>query len=137
MQDEDIPGVLFLVHESACGGHFSGQKTGRKVLSCGLYWPTVFRDSFEFAKNCTKCQQMGSISWRDEMPMQPILVDIFDVWGIDFMGLFLNSFGNLYILVAVDYVSKWVEAIATKTNDHKDVCKFVQSNIFSQFGITR
>ncbi|KAJ0954149.1 putative nucleotidyltransferase, Ribonuclease H [Helianthus annuus] len=138
VEDEEIPSVLSLVHESACGGHFSGQKTARKVLSCGLYWPTVFRDSFEYAKNCLRCQQMGSISKRDEMPMQPILVvDIFDVWGIDFMGPFPNSIGNLYILVAVDYVSKWVEAIATKTNDHRVVCKFVQSNIFSRFDVPR
>ncbi|XP_076932374.1 uncharacterized protein LOC143597880 [Bidens hawaiensis] len=81
---------------------------------------------------------MGGISKRDEMPLQPILVvDIFDVWGIDFMGLFPNSCGYLYILVAVDYVSKWVEAIVTRTNDHAVVCKFVQSNIFARFGIPR
>jgi hypothetical protein len=81
---------------------------------------------------------MGSISRRDELPMQPILVvDIFDVWGIDFMGQFPNSHGNLYILVAVDYVSKWVEAIATKTNDHEVVCNFIQTHIFSRFGIPR
>ncbi len=70
------------------------------------------------------------------MPMQPIMVvDVFDVWGIDFMGPFPNSFGNLYILVAVDYASKWVEAIATKTNDHTVVCNFIQTNIFTRFGI--
>ncbi|XP_076907566.1 uncharacterized protein LOC143564060 [Bidens hawaiensis] len=62
---------------------------------------------------------MGSISKWNEMPLQPILVvDTFDVWGIDFMGPFPNSCGYLYILVAVDYVSKWVEAVATRTNDH-------------------
>ncbi|CAL9018997.1 unnamed protein product [Prunus brigantina] len=44
---------------------------------------------------------------------------LFDVWGIDFMGPFPSSFGYIYILVAVDYVSKWVEATATRTNDHK------------------
>ncbi|XP_076924248.1 uncharacterized protein LOC143586635 [Bidens hawaiensis] len=81
---------------------------------------------------------MGEISKRDQMPSQPILVvDIFDVWGIDFMGPFSNSCGYLYILVAVDYVSKWVEAIATRTNDHTVVRKFVQSNIFARFGILR
>ncbi|CAN6455568.1 unnamed protein product [Victoria cruziana] len=79
---------------------------------------------------------MGSISRRDSMPMTPILVvDVFDVWGIDFMGPFLPSFGHLYILVAVDYVSKWVEAVATRTNDHKVVLKFIKHNIFSRFGV--
>ena len=65
------------------------------------------------------------------MPLHPILVlEIFDVWGIDFMGPFPTSFGKLYILLAVDYVSKWVEAIATSTNDHKVVVKFLKENIF-------
>ncbi|XP_076952833.1 uncharacterized protein LOC143626726 [Bidens hawaiensis] len=53
------------------------------------------------------------------------------------MGPFPNSYGYLYILVAVDYVSKWVKSIATRTNDHSVVCKFVQTNIFSRFGIPR
>jgi len=65
------------------------------------------------------------------MPLHPILtVEIFDVWGIDFMGQFPNSFGNLYILVVVDYMSKWVEAVASRTNDNKVVVKFLKKNIF-------
>ncbi|KAL6310865.1 hypothetical protein AAG906_027305 [Vitis piasezkii] len=65
------------------------------------------------------------------MPMNPILiVELFDVWGIDFMGPFPMSFGNSYILVGVDYVSKWVEAIPCKQNDHRVVLKFLKENIF-------
>ena len=61
------------------------------------------------------------------MPINPILVvDLFDVRGIDFMGPFPTSFGDLYILVGVDYVSKWVEAIPCKTNDHRVVLKFLK-----------
>jgi hypothetical protein len=72
------------------------------------------------------------------MPLNPILiVEIFYVRGIDFMGPFPPSFGYAYILVGVDYVSKWVEAVATKTNDHKVVVKFIQANIFSRFGTPR
>jgi hypothetical protein len=65
------------------------------------------------------------------MSLNPILiVEIFYVWGIDFMGPFPSSVGYEYILVGVDYVSKWVEAMATKTNDHKVMVKFTQANIF-------
>ncbi|KAJ0827767.1 putative nucleotidyltransferase, Ribonuclease H [Helianthus annuus] len=136
--ETEVLEILTHAHSSACGGHFSGHKTGYRVLSCGFYWPKIFKDACEFARNCINCQKMGSISKRDKMPLQPILVvEIFDVWGIDFMGPFPNSNGFLYILVAVDYVSKWIEAIATRTNDHSVVCKFVQSNIFSRFGIPR
>ncbi|KAK1417596.1 hypothetical protein QVD17_26726 [Tagetes erecta] len=106
--DDEIQEVLTHAHSSACGGHLSGRKTGHRVLACGLFWPTIFHDSIIFAKQCLRCQQLGGISKRDQMPMNPILVvDIFDVWGIDFMGPFPTSFGYLYILVAVDYVSKW------------------------------
>ena len=66
------------------------------------------------------------MSRRNMMPLQSILiVEIFDVWGIDFMGPFPPSFGFEYILVAVDYVSKWVEAAATKTNDHNVVIQYL------------
>jgi hypothetical protein len=72
------------------------------------------------------------------MPLNPILViEIFECWGIDFMGPFPPSFGFLYILVAVDYVSKWIEAIPSRTNDHKTVIKFLKENILSRFGIPR
>nr|GEX92360.1 reverse transcriptase domain-containing protein [Tanacetum cinerariifolium] len=73
----------------------------------------------------------------DEMPQNSIQVcEIFDIWGIDFMGSFLSSRGNKYILVAVDYLSKWVEAKALPTNDSRVVCKFL-NNLFARFGTPR
>nr|GFC49529.1 reverse transcriptase domain-containing protein [Tanacetum cinerariifolium] len=67
------------------------------------------------------------------MPQSSIQIcEIFDVWGIDFMGPFPSSKGNKYILVAVDYLSKWVEAKALSTNDAQVVVKFLKS-LFSQF----
>ena len=69
------------------------------------------------------------------MSLQGILmVQIFDVWGIDFMGPFPSSFGNIYIFLAVDYVSKWVEASACAINDASTVVGFIQRNILSGFG---
>ena len=72
------------------------------------------------------------------MPQTPILFcEIFDVWGIDLMGPFPVSFCYVYILLAVDYVSKWVKAKATTTDDSKVVRDFIKSNIFFRFGIPR
>nr|GFB23348.1 reverse transcriptase domain-containing protein [Tanacetum cinerariifolium] len=71
------------------------------------------------------------------MPQNIIQVcEIFDVWGIDFMGPFPSSQGKMYILVAVDYLSKWVEVKALPTNDARVVVKFLKS-LFSQFGTPR
>nr|GEW55651.1 reverse transcriptase domain-containing protein [Tanacetum cinerariifolium] len=76
----------------------------------------------------------GKITQCDEMPQNAIQVcEIFDVWGINFMGPFPYSRGNKYILVAVDYLSKWVEAKALPTNDARVVCKFLKS-LFPRFG---
>ncbi|XP_062103769.1 uncharacterized protein LOC133814879 [Humulus lupulus] len=70
-----------------------------------------------FVKTYDRCQRTGNISRRNNMPLNVILeVNLFDVWGIDFMGPFPSSFNNKFILLAADYVSKWVEAIATKEN---------------------
>ena len=78
---------------------------------------------------------MGNINKINEMSLQGIMVvQIFYVWGIDFMGHFPPSFENLYILLAVDYVSKWVEVIACPINDANIVVGFIQRNILSRFG---
>jgi hypothetical protein len=136
--DSEIQNILQDCHASPYGGHFGGQRTAAKILQSGFYWPTLFKDSFEFVKKCDRCQRTGNVSQRNEMPLNNILeVELFDVWGIDFMGPFPMSFNNQYILVAVDYVSKWVEAIACPHNDAKTVIKFLQKNIFVRFGTPR
>nr|XP_028961446.1 uncharacterized protein LOC103417976 [Malus domestica] len=87
---------------------------------------------------CDKCQRVGNLSQRNELPQQSILViELFDVWGINFMGPFPFSHGNLYILVAVDYVSKRVEAIASLTCKSSVVLGFLQNTIFPRFGVPR
>ena len=130
--------ILNECHASPYGGHFSGERTAHKILKSGFYWPTLFRDCTEWVKLCDRCQKIGNISSRNEMPLKGIMVvQIFDVWGIDFMGPFPQSFGNLYILLAVDYVSKWVEAVACPRNDTNTVVSFLQKNILSRFGTPR
>ncbi|KAM2585835.1 hypothetical protein TB2_046649 [Malus domestica] len=138
VHDSEIQSILNFCHTYACGGHFGTQRTARKVLECGFYWPTIFKDARTFCIACDRCQRTGNIGPKDQMPQSPIFnVEIFDVWGIDFMGPFPSSHGFVYILLAIDYVSKWVEARATRTNDSKVVADFVKTNIFARFGMPR
>ena len=105
--EEEIYSILTHCHALACGENFGENRTATKALESGFYWPTLFKDAHHFVSTCDKCQRMGSISKRDEPPLQPILeVELFDIWGMDSMGPFPSSFSNLYILLAVDYVSK-------------------------------
>ncbi|GJU24666.1 reverse transcriptase domain-containing protein [Tanacetum coccineum] len=129
--------ILTACHNGPTGGHHGANYTAKKVFDSGFYWPTIYRDAHDMVKSCDSCQRQGKISQKDEMPQNAIQVcEIFDVWGIDFMGPFPSSRGNKYILVAVDYLSKWVEAKALPTNDARVVVKFLKS-LFARFGTPR
>nr|GEY84751.1 reverse transcriptase domain-containing protein [Tanacetum cinerariifolium] len=115
--------ILKACHYGPTGGHHGLNYTAKKVFDSGFYWPTIYCDAQDLVKNYDICQCQGKISQRDEMPQTSIQVcEIFDVWGIDFMGQFPSSGRNKYVLVAVDYLSKWVEA------------KF--ANVMQKFGVT-
>ncbi|GKA71090.1 reverse transcriptase domain-containing protein, partial [Tanacetum coccineum] len=110
--------ILKACHEGPTGGHHSANITAQKVFDAGFFWPTIYKDAYELIKSCDACQRQGKISQRDEMPQNAIQVcEIFDV-------------------VAVDYLSKWVEAKALPTNDARVVVKFLKS-LFSRFGAPR
>ncbi|GJR97985.1 reverse transcriptase domain-containing protein [Tanacetum coccineum] len=118
--------ILKACHEGPTGGYHSANLTAKKVFDAGFFRQTIYRDAYTMIKSCDTCQRQGKISQRDEMPQNTIQVcEIFDVWGINFMGPFPSSRGNKYILVAVDYLSKWVEAKALPTNDARVVVKFL------------
>ena len=65
------------------------------------------------------------------------VIEPFDVWSFDYMGLFPSSNGYTHILVAVDYVTKWVEAISTSSADHNTSIKMLKEVIFPRFGVPR
>ncbi|RVW77686.1 putative mitochondrial protein [Vitis vinifera] len=133
--EKEQQGILSHCHENACGGHFASQKTTMRVLQSGFCWPSLFKDAHTMCKSCDRCQRLGKLTRKNMMPLNPFLiVDLFYVWGIDFMKPFPMPFGYSYILVGVDYVSKWVEAVPCKHNDHRVVLKFLKENISQDLG---
>ncbi|RDY03212.1 Retrovirus-related Pol polyprotein from transposon 17.6, partial [Mucuna pruriens] len=126
-----VPLSLHFYHFAPRGSYYGSTRIAWKVLDSGFYWPTIYRDAHKFISTYEQCQQAGmAISRRNEMPQQLVLIcEIFYVWGIDFMGPFPISNGYSYILLVVDYVSRWVEAIATRTNDAKVVMDFLKFGV--------
>ncbi|GJY91729.1 reverse transcriptase domain-containing protein [Tanacetum coccineum] len=94
-------------------------------------------DAKEYVIKYDACQKSRNISSQNEMPQNNIQVyEVFNIWGLDFMGPFSDSRGNKYILIAVDYASKWVEAQALPTNDARIVVKFLKG-LFARFGVPK
>ncbi|GKB49253.1 reverse transcriptase domain-containing protein [Tanacetum coccineum] len=129
--------ILNQCHHGPTGGHYGPNITTKKVLDLGFYWPTIIKEAHTLVRLCEACQKTGNISKRDETPLNNIQVcEILDIWGIEFMGLFSKSNKFEYILVAVDYISKWAEAQALPTNDAQVVVTFLKK-LFCRFGMPK
>nr|GEZ43396.1 reverse transcriptase domain-containing protein [Tanacetum cinerariifolium] len=103
--------VLAHCHLRPTGGYHIALVMAKKVYESKFYWPGVFKDANDYVRRCDACQRSRNISLRNEIPQNNIQVcEVFDVRGLDFIGPFLDSRANKYILVAIDYVSKWVKA---------------------------
>nr|GEY56001.1 reverse transcriptase domain-containing protein [Tanacetum cinerariifolium] len=101
--------ILTACHNGPIGEHHGANYTAKKIFDSGFYWSTIYRDAHDMVKSCDSC--------------------------IEFMGPFPSSRGNKYILMAVDYLSKWIEAKALPINDARVVVKFLKS-IFARFRTT-
>jgi hypothetical protein len=96
----------------------------------------MYDDTKEFIWRCIPCQKHESINARDAMPLTTSLqLELFDVWGINYMGPFPKSWQCEYILVAVDYVSKWVEALTCGAAHSNNAKRMFSRTIFPHFGV--
>ncbi|GJU45568.1 reverse transcriptase domain-containing protein [Tanacetum coccineum] len=119
--------ILTACHNGPIGGHHGANYTAKKVFDSGFYWPTIYRDAHDLVTRCDACQRQGKISQKDEMPQNAIQVcEIFDVWGIDFMGPFPSSRGNKIQMNLLDRVSQLhkpfslPERLKADNTNHKD-----------------
>nr|GEZ05581.1 DNA-directed DNA polymerase [Tanacetum cinerariifolium] len=86
--------IVNACHSGPTGGHYRANYTAKKVFDSGFYWPMIYKDAFELVKHCDSCQRQGKILQKDEMPHNSIQIcEIFDVWGIDFMGPVMGKYG--------------------------------------------
>ncbi|GKD67115.1 putative nucleotidyltransferase, ribonuclease H, partial [Tanacetum coccineum] len=86
---KELQEILEHCHMGPAGGHYGADITARKIFESGFNWPTIFKDAARYVRNGDACQRARNISSRNQMPLTNILVsEVFDIWGIDFMGPF-------------------------------------------------
>ncbi|GJU21828.1 reverse transcriptase domain-containing protein [Tanacetum coccineum] len=118
--------ILTACHSGPTGGHYGANYTAKKVFNSGFYWPTIYKDTHDLVTRCDTCQRQGKISQRDEMPQNSIQVcEIFDVWGIDFMGPFPSSRGNKYTRGPSTTCQNGLSQIALPQTTPEFICKFL------------
>ncbi|XP_070028704.1 uncharacterized protein [Nicotiana sylvestris] len=127
--------IMSEVHSGVCGPHKNGYILAKKILRAGYYWLTMERDCFRFGRKCHQCQIHSPPS--ELHPMSSLWP--FVAWGMDVIGPIepKPSNGHKFILVAIDYFTKWVETLTFKAVTKKAVVDFVHSNIICHFGIPK
>ena len=131
--------VLREVHEGICGNHIGARALAGKVLRQGYYWPTILRDVTDLVKRCKICQKHAKISCLPSKPLTSITSPWpFQQWGLDILGPLPIGKGQCkFIIVVVDYFTKWVEAEPLATITEQKIHNFVWRAIIYRFGIPR
>jgi hypothetical protein len=116
------------VHDGICGAHQSAYKINRLLRRSGFYWPTMMDDYIKYQKGCETCKKFGNIQLAPASVMNPIVKSWpFRGWGLDFIReIHPGSYkGHQFILVAMDYFTKWTEAVPLRNMTHQEVTSFV------------
>ena len=136
---EDTEYVLREVHEGICGNHIGARALVEKVLRQGYYWPTILKDVTDLVKKCRICQEHAKIYCLPSEPLTSITSPWpFQQWGLDILGPLPIGKGQCkFIIVAVDYFTKWAEAEPLATITEQKIRNFVWRAIICKFGIPR
>ena len=136
---EDTEYVLKEVHEGICGNHIGARTLAGKVLRQGYYWPTILKDATDLVKRCRICQEHAKISRLPAEPLTSVTSPWpFQQWGLDILGPLPMGKGQCkFIIVAVDYFTKWAEAEPLATITEQKIRNFVWQAIICRFGVPR
>ncbi|XP_070025267.1 uncharacterized protein [Nicotiana sylvestris] len=138
MDTEEAGRIMHEVHAGVYGPHMNGYILAKRILRAGYYWMTMEKDCFSFVRKCHQCHVHGDLIHALPTELHPMLVSwLFFAWGMDIIGPIepKASNGHRFILVSIDYFTKWVEAVTLKAITKKAVVDFVHSNIICRFGI--
>ena len=136
---EEADYVLREVHKGICRNYSESWSLVHKLIRVGYYWPTIQKDAHAYVKAHDKCQKFGNLIKQPTEELTPMTAPWpFTQWGLDIMGQFPTAIRQLkFVVVGIDYFTKWVEAEALATITEKNVQSFVWKNIICRYGIPR
>ncbi|XP_049397385.1 uncharacterized protein LOC125861563 [Solanum stenotomum] len=139
LDKEKAQQIMDEAHSSTCGAHQSGPKLHFRIKRMGYYWPTMVMNCLGHAKKCQACQFHANYIHQSQEALHPTVASWpFDAWGLDVVGpLPKSSKGQMYILAATDYFSRWAEVVPLKEVKKENVVDFIKSNIIFRYGIPR
>lgn len=137
VSQDEAKEILENVHEGNCGDHAGRQNLARKILRYRYFWPTLNRDALNYAQRCDRCRRFAKIPRAPANEIsQMVSPRPFAVWGIDLIGELLMARGGAkYVIVAVDYFTRWVEAEPMATITSAKVVSFVIKNIICRYAL--
>uniref|UniRef100_A0A2N9J9Q0 RNA-directed DNA polymerase n=1 Tax=Fagus sylvatica TaxID=28930 RepID=A0A2N9J9Q0_FAGSY len=129
--------VMKEAHSGECGEHQGKKRLYQLLLTLGYYWPTMKKDTADFVKSCHTCQLQANLIHTHPTSLQNMATPWpFHTWGLDLIGpINPASGGYIWILVATEYFSKWVEAIPLRKATGAAVANFIREHIITRFGI--
>ncbi|KAK9067241.1 hypothetical protein SSX86_014567 [Deinandra increscens subsp. villosa] len=129
--------VIQEFHRGICGTHSGPRSIVTRMLNTGFYWPTMYSDAEKEIRKCRGCQVHASVQRVPKREMIPVTSPWpFHKWAIDIVGPFPEAPGKIkFLVVAVDYFTKWVEARPLATITGKQMINFVWENICCRFGL--
>nr|GEZ39905.1 reverse transcriptase domain-containing protein [Tanacetum cinerariifolium] len=129
--------VMREIHEGSCSMHTGPRSVVAKAIRLGYYWPTMHKDARDMIWKCNDCQIHRPVTRHPQQSLTPITAPWpFYKWGIDIAGPFSEGPGKVkFLIVEMDYFTKWVEAKAVATITGGQVKKFVWDNIVCHFEI--
>ena len=139
LSHEEADYVMREVHEGICGNHSGAQSLVHKLIRVGYYWPTMLKDVQAYVKACDKCQRFSNFIRQPSEELTPMTAPwLFAQCRLDIIGPFLTGVKQLkFLVVSIDYFTKWVKVEALATITEKNIQNFVWRNIICRFGIPR
>ncbi|KAK8945084.1 hypothetical protein KSP39_PZI007855 [Platanthera zijinensis] len=137
VSESEVPTILREVHSGECGSHLGARTLERRILRQGYFWPTMKKDSGAYARKCVQCQKFAPLQHQAAQSLRSITTPSpFAVWGMDLIGPFPMASGQRrFIIVMIDYFSKWIEAKALAKTTTQVVRNFIWGEIVCRHGI--